>query len=38
MSERVCEWCRYEDALQRGGEAVYSMDLVEGVFWIRRVR
>lgn len=27
-----------EDALQRGGEAVYSMELVEGVFWIRRVR
>jgi hypothetical protein len=27
-----------EDALQRGGEAVYSMELVESVFWIRRVR
>ena len=27
-----------EDALRRGGEAVYTMDLIEGVFWIRRVR
>ena len=27
-----------EDALRRGGDAVYTMDLIEGVYWIRRVR